>query len=477
MNSYQAPRNSHLIDGIAQQLLESIQESEGASRKFDWQDLSRDALVLVIGVGLFWLLGRLCTRRLQRMEFDQWFTPPWKPWLNATIAESVLASLLIGRGILLTGIGGLVLLVLQWHELAPLTLSEYVRYAGQAWFLLALILLALALSRVVARAVISVFDNPTVRGQLELMFPHAAAMPETSHAAAGSREEAATSNDPDTATVTPSPSPTAWSPGSEAESDNDGVDPPQLAAMRRILEEEDDSPASSPAAGSAGERSTAAPGRGRFSPGNRPAAETESIADTLARLVGMLIYLMIFLPVFMLAAELWGWSAAGSSLGEFWRWLMPLVGLSAIVLIGWFVLTATAISFCPPRMRRGVMIATAVLALVLFTASYHMAFAIVFAVCLLATVWLGRNDLPDACAGLYLQTQRSITVKTVHGPGRDRERQLLTCEITTLNGTFRVRNRYVLRSYLDGQMIDESRLIPVEPTHTPTAESQHTPST
>lgn len=455
MNMNQPPHGSDPAENFISKLLQSISEAEEPAQKWDMQDLARDAVVLAVGVGLFWLMGRLIARRLQRMEFDQWFASPWKPWFNATISESVLASLLIGRGIMLTGIGGLVLIVLRWHDAATLTLGEYAWTAGQVWFLVALILLALALSRVVARAVISVFDNPTVRSQLELMFPHTTV---------DSQKDAAT----------PDATSDVWPPAGDPESGSDGEEAPLLATMRRILEEEDDAPADSSPAGSAGKQSTAAPGRGESLRGSRGVAETESMADTLARLVGMLIYLMVFLPVFMLAAELWGWSAAGSSLGEFWRWLMPLVGLSAIVLIGWFVLTATAISFCPPRMRRGVMIATGLLALVLFTASYHMAFAIVFAVCLLAIVWLTRNDLPDAGAGLYLQTQRNITVKTVHGPGRERERQLLTCEITTLNGTYRVRNRYVLRSFLDGQMIDESRLIPVEPTPSPT-ESQQTP--
>ncbi len=411
-------------------LAQELQELGGDS--FPLHLLFRDAVTFVAGGAVLLLLSLWATRRLRDAGFDLLFVLPWKsPYaLRGQERPTGRASTLVGRGLLLTGLVYLLFVLLEWHAAAPLEAARVLGYFGQVWMLLVTLCVALALSRFVALAVISIFDNPTVRTQLELICPHEPA----AVASPGRGQE--TPREPAEQVV--------------AEVDRRTVQPTiddsaSAARIEQLLDEADDQPPPAP----------------------RLATETirrspESFADTVARLIGMLIYLMVFLPVLMIAAEIWGWTAAGSSLGEIWQWLLPFAGLSATVLIGWFALTAVALSFCPVRMRRSVMIVTTLLALILLTASYNMAFAIVFAVCLLALVWLTRNDVPDAFAGLYLQTQKRVTVKTTHGPGHALERQLLTCEIGTLSGTFRVRNRYVLRSFLDGQMLDDSRLVAVE---------------
>ncbi len=55
-----------------------------------------------------------------------------------------------------------------------------------------------------------------------------------------------------------------------------------------------------------------------------------------------------------------------------------------------------------------------------------------------------------------------MTAKTHLGAGKIVRVQLLTSDISTVNGSFRVRNRHVLRCYLDGTMIPESRMVPID---------------
>jgi len=53
------------------------------------------------------------------------------------------------------------------------------------------------------------------------------------------------------------------------------------------------------------------------------------------------------------------------------------------------------------------------------------------------------------------------------GAGKIVRVQLLTSNLATVNGSFRVRNRHLLRSYLDGTMIAESRLVPIDEAGNP----------
>ena len=110
------------------------------------------------------------------------------------------------------------------------------------------------------------------------------------------------------------------------------------------------------------------------------------------------------------------------------------------------------------------MIITTFLALVLLSASYNLAFAIVFSILLFLVLWFTRHDLPDLFAGFYLQMQQEPAIKTIDGPARIKSPQILTSDIVTLNGSYRVRNRYLLRCFLDGNTLEESRMIKLETT-------------
>ncbi len=365
---------------------------------------SQISLTMTLLGGVLGILGSVLAgfwlqRFLAGKEIDSLLLPPWKLKVSPETLNRWRAAPLLGKAVILNGIVLTICLLLQSRGLSLVTLDQVLKLSGQLWLLLLTILIALGIARLVAAAVVSVFDNTTIRTQLELMFPH----------------EVGKTTQP-------------------------------VAGLKRITHHETTAdtspePATSP------------------TPATAPA--TESFADSVARIVGLLVYLIVFLPVFMIAAEIWGWSATGTTLGEVWRWLLPFTGLTVTVLIGWFALTAFAISFCPPSQRRNVMVATSVLALILLTASFNTAFAIVCALSLLVLAWFTRNDLPDAFAGFYLQLQNNLTVKTMDGPGQVTLAELLICEVTTINGRYRIRNRYILRSYLDGQMIDESRMVKI----------------
>ena len=412
-------------------------------------------VALLAGLAISFAAGKLMAALLRKRRFDDLFTPPWKPatsgrkagqWNRAEWNATTIVSWAGSATVMVLLIWGYA----QYHGYSHPFIVQMMYLCGQVWMLLLTILVALGIAKVVAGAVLSIFNNQTVRRQLELFCPHTPHTAKDDHVEEiklkPQHDELADVTDADVITAAPIKE--------EAH---------QHAPARETSPVQDESMAESgkePPVPDAGE--TEQESRTSDLPDSAGAEKTEAFADTIARLVGLLVYLIVFLPVFMIAAEIWSWSDTSNAISDVWGWLIPLVGLAAIILLGWFALTAAVIAVIPASQRRSVMIVTTVLALVVLVASYNAVFAIIFSVALVIFAWITRNDLPDALAGWYLKSQSNLSAKTPLGAGKIVRVQLLTSDIKTVNGSFRVRNRHVLRCYLDGTMIAESRMVPID---------------
>ena len=385
-----------------------------------------------VGFVVCYVVGRLFAALLRRWGFDELFITPWKPVLGRKKSDKWKASSVVGWAVNVTGL----LFCVAWLAQLFVPSDETVRipsqlvlivdsllyFCGQGWLLLLTSLVALWIARIVAEAVISVFQNKTIRNQLELFCPHTESPSVAREKAEGQVADLEVDLEA----------------GSEAASGEQASD--EQASVKETI------------AGFANE--TVEPA----SSNNQP---VEAFADTIARLVGMLVYLMVFVPVFMIAAGLWQWSVAWGAFSGVWVWLLPYVGFGVVVLLGWFVVTAAVMAIVPASQRRFVMIGTAMLAMLLLVASFNTILAVIFSIGFGVAIWVTRNDLPDAMAAWYLQSKVNLSAKTSHGQGRITCVQLLTSDLETVQGVYRVRNRHILRSYLDGETISDSRLVPV----------------
>lgn len=418
-------------------------------------------IALLLGLVISFAAGRLMAALLRKRHFDDLFTPPWKPAASGKEAGQRNRAEWDATTIVSWAGSATVMILLIWgyaqyHGYSHPFIEQMMYLCGQVWLLLLTILVALGIAKVVAGAVLSIFRNQTVRRQLELFCPHT---PRTA-------ESDGVTDEPDEREEkTRSPHCDGTAEMSVATSAKEEAHRHALAretspVQGESLTEPDIESDKTPPVHSAGE--TEQESRTSAAPDSAGAEKTEAFADTIARLVGLLVYLIVFLPVFMIASEIWSWSDTSNAISDIWGWLIPLVGLAAIILLGWFALTAAVIAVIPASQRRSVMIVTTVLALVVLVASYNAVFAIIFSVALVIFAWVTRNDLPDALAGWYLKSQSNLTAKTPLGAGKIVRVQLLTSDIKTVNGSFRVRNRHVLRCYLDGTMIPESRMVPID---------------
>ena len=384
-------------------------------------------IAAVIGLAVSYGLGRVLAAFLHRRHFDELFATPWKPAFGRKQSDRWKVSTTIGWAVTLTGVVCLVWGVAQYRGYPNNLITQMVQNCGQAWLLLLTTLIALGLARIVAEAVISVFQNQTIRNQLELFCPHSQ-----------------TSSTPDKPLV-----PQETEPDPENNQVNlDGESWADNATVKQTIADFTNE--------------TVEPASQKVSSSQKP----EAFADSIARLVGLLVYLIVFLPVFMIAAGIWQWTATSEAISVILIWLIPFAGFSVVILLGWFAITAAIIAVMPTSQRRYVMIGTTLLVLLLLVASYNTAFALIFSVAIIALAWITRNDFPDALAGWYLQSQSNLTAKTPIGLGRISRVQLLTSDLVTVNGSFRVRNRHVLRSYLDGDTISESRLVAIDEKET-----------
>lgn len=348
------------------------------------------------------VVGLLVWYVLSSMNFNSLFVPPWKPLSRRPVNSNLTPAAVVSWGVFLT-----VLLTVFWHfdyqhEWTIPGIDDAVTLAWQFWSLLVTILVAFGLARVVAGAILAIFENTSVRRQFELLCPNE---PSAEAVASSSR------------LVHENPDAAAAANGEEV------VDPSETAT------------AAGPEAG-------------------------ESFADTFARLLGILIYLMILLPVLMIASEIWGWTVTGSTVGQIWNWLLPFTALTAIITIGWFALTAAAVAIAPPEQRRAVMIATTLMALILLAASYSTSFAIVLAVVVLGLAWFTRAELPDLIAGQLLRLQKKVAIRTISGSARLKEIGPLVSELAGENRELQVRNRHLLQTYISGGILDENRVLP-----------------
>ncbi len=401
--------------------------------------------LLLLGLAVSFGVGKLVVVLLKNRRFDDLFVPPWKPAFDKRGTDRWSASGIVGWACSLTSMVILIWGFAQYHGISHPTLDQMLSLCGQAWMLLLTILVALGIARVVAAAVISIFKNQAVRRQLELFCPHVqegeASLQKNSY------DVVAAADDDD---------------DDDAQDELLDLDEPEqaISGIQQTIAQFAEEPL---------ETSETQPEQQQEIKDSVTAKpeKTEAFADTLARLVGLLIYLIVFLPVFMVAAEIWSWSDTSNAISNIWGWLIPLVGLAAIILLGWFALTAAVIAVIPVSQRRSVMIGTTLLAMVILVASYNTLFALIFSVAVIIFAWITRNDLPDALAGWYLKSQSNLSAKTPLGPGKIVRVQLLTSDLKTVNGSFRVRNRHVLRCYLDGTMIAELRMIPIDETGNP----------
>ncbi len=395
-------------------------------------------IALLFGLAISYGVGKIVVVLLRGRHFDELFIPPWKPAFNKQESERWSASVLVGW---VSSITAMILFVWgysQYRGYSHPLIEQMMHLCGQAWMLLLTILVALGIARVVAAAVLSIFKNQTVRRQLELFCPHVPQADEKKEAAEESTGEV---------------------DDLEKEADDFDFSETNLSSVQKSIAQFAEEPVE--------ESSAEKESQPQVVSGKRKAEKTEAFADTIARLVGLLIYLIVFLPVFMVAAEIWSWSDTSNAISSIWGWLIPLVGLAAIILLGWFALTAAVIAVIPASQRRSVMIGTTVLALIILVASYNTIFAMIFSVAIIIFAWITRNDLPDALAGWYLKSQSNLSAKTPLGPGKIARVQLLTSDIKTVNGSFRVRNRHILRCYLDGTMITDLRMVPIDETGNP----------
>ncbi len=392
--------------------------------------------LLLLGLAVSFGVGKLVVVLLKNRRFDDLFVPPWKPAFDKRGTDRWSASGIVSWACSLTSMVILIWGFAQYHGVSHPAIDQMLYLCGQAWMLLLTILVALGIARVVAAAVISIFKNQAVRRQLELFCPHVqqgeAPLQKNSSDVVDAQDELLNLDEPEQAIS--------------------GIQQTIAQFAEEPLETSETQPEQQQEI--------------KNSATTKP-EKTEAFADTLARLVGLLIYLIVFLPVFMVAAEIWSWSDTSNAISNIWGWLIPLVGLAAIILLGWFALTAAVIAVIPVSQRRSVMIGTTLLAMVILVASYNTLFALIFSVAVIIFAWITRNDLPDALAGWYLKSQSNLSAKTPLGPGKIVRVQLLTSDLKTVNGSFRVRNRHVLRCYLDGTMIAELRMIPIDETGNP----------
>ncbi|MCG6154240.1 hypothetical protein [Rubinisphaera margarita] len=373
--------------------------------------LSTSFLMWGIAGGLLAIVvGLTVWYMLSSMNFNSLFVPPWKPLSRRPVHSNLTPAAIVSWGVFLS-----IILTVVWHfdyqhELAIPGVDEAVTFAWQIWSLLLTVLVAFGLARIVAGAILAIFANASVRRQFELLCP----------------------NEPDSDSVSPAQ--------------------PRLKADP------------SPPAGENGEE-VAEPTGKNAEPVLVP--ETESFADTVARLIGILIYLMILLPVLMIASEMWGWTVTGTTVSQIWNWLLPFSALTAIITIGWFALTAAAVAIFPAEQRRPVMIATTLMALILLAASYSTSIAIVLAVIVLGLAWFTRAELPDLIAGQTLRLQNSVSIRTMAGFAHVKEVGPLVTELTGEARDLQVRNRHLLQAYLTGSILDENRVLPQPQAETP----------
>jgi len=400
-------------------------------------------IAFVLGLAISYGVGKIVVALLRSRHFDELFTPPWKPAFNRQESERWSASIIVSWVGSVTAMIFLIWGYTQYRGYSHPFIEQMVHLCGQAWMLLLTILVALGIAKVVAGAVLSIFKNQTVRRQLELFCPHVPDVDEKKDATQESTSEVVVS---------------------EKGMDDFDLSETNLSSVQKSIAQF----AEEPVEQSSAEKESHAEAVSE----KRKTENTEAFADIIARLVGLLIYLIVFLPVFMIAAEIWSWSDTSNAISSIWGWLIPLVGLAAIILLGWFALTAAVIAVIPASQRRSVMVGTTVLALVILVASYNTIFALIFSVAIIIFAWITRNDLPDALAGWYLKSQSNLSTKTPLGAGKIARVQLLTSDIKTVNGSFRVRNRHILRCYLDGTMITDLRMVPIDDTGNPIASEE-----
>ncbi len=376
----------------------------------DPEILTQLAIYGISGFVIAYLSSLILVWLLRSRQFDELFTPPWKPLYAADYNTGLRASSVVGWGFFASV---LILTAWQFRQTYPAHLpwvDVAISYSQQFWLILLTCLVALAIARFIAGAILSVFQNPSIRTQLELMCPHEPQELKKSDSPAVSEQDRLLNLDED--------SENDLREESATESDRLEQDSVELKLPR-----------------------------------------VESIADTVARLVGLIVYLLVFLPVLMIASEIWGWTVTGSTVGEVWQWLLPFAGLAAVITIGWFALTAAAISVCPAEFRKPVMILTTVSAVILLSVSYNISMAILVTVAVVVICWFSRKELPDVVAGLYLKFQKSLELKTPDGPAVIQNVGLLLTRIQTETRTANVRNRHVLQACLSGNTLEESRMI------------------
>ncbi len=376
----------------------------------DPEILAQIAIYGITGLVIAYLSSLILVWLLRSRQFDELFTPPWKPLFSEDTKSGIRASSVVSWGFFASV---LILTSWQFRQTYPTLLpwvDEAIGYCQQFWLILLTCLIALAIARFIAGAILSVFQNPSVRTQLELMCPH-------------------------------------------EPQELRKIDSPVVPEQDRLVNLDESSE------NELREESTAESDRAEQDSVERKLPRPESIADTVARLVGLLVYLLVFLPVLMIASEIWGWTVTGSTVGEVWQWLLPFAGLAAVITIGWFALTAAAISVCPAEFRKPVMIFTTVLAVILLSVSYNISMAILVTVAIVVICWFSRKELPDVVAGFYLKFQKSLELKTPDGPALIQNVGLLLTRIQTETRTANVRNRHVLQSCLSGNTLEESRMI------------------
>lgn len=144
-----------------------------------------------------------------------------------------------------------------------------------------------------------------------------------------------------------------------------------------------------------------------------PAESGEPFTDTLARVLGTLIYATVMLLVLLVVADLFGWTRASSALSSLWMWILNAATAIVIVAVGWFgVMWAyggeEASKSDDPALQRGRMIrlaavtGTTLVAILFLTNSLAAVIGLAIVGLGLALVWPARPYLPDVWAGAYL---------------------------------------------------------------------------
>ena len=135
----------------------------------------------------------------------------------------------------------------------------------------------------------------------------------------------------------------------------------------------------------------------------------ERFSDSAARVVGIGLYIMVFALVFVVLADLMGWTTTSALASGLWSTIIQLGGVGIALLMAWGIWRWTEADEVNRGTRRAELLAffgTTILSAWILTSTLTFLLTLVVLAVLLYVLWVNREHLPDLWAGVYLRLNK-----------------------------------------------------------------------